>query len=348
MKQLLVVVLLVSIAHADTRVSVRAAEANAEDSPALVRLPGLPSHARIEELSLDVRSQVASVRATLRLRVSTKRREPVDLRVPIELATGTAVTGMSYALGGEPAIMAGLHDAHAARAVYERIVARRFDPALLRVVDTVATHDVLELAVFPVTRGVPATVTIEMTLPRATRLVLDPGRTKLARVQVTIDDVAHAWDPGEAPRSFALPGPRLPEIWMTVDSREEQHVDVARALFAGDTPTPTPRLARRAQQLPVVVASDRRYELRTLVRAHATQLEHCYAFGIAANPRLRATIELALDIDGDGTIRKVEVHGELDDASVQRCIVDEVVGWRFAPAEHQRRVRQAIDLRQLL
>lgn len=347
MKPLLMVVLLVSIAHADTRVSVRAPHANAEEQPVLVRLPWLPPHARIDELSLDVRSAVASVRATLRLRVSTRRREPVDLRVPIEVATGTKVTGMTYALGDEPSIMAGLHDAHVVRAVYEQVVERRLDPALLRLVDTFDTHDALELAVFPVTRGVPATVTIEMTLPRATRLVLDPGETKLARVQVTIEDVAHAWRQVAAPRSFALPAPRLPASWMTEDPREELHVDVARALFAGDAPTPAATIERRRQQLPVVVVSDRRYELRTLVRAHAAQLEHCYAFGVAAKPRLAATAELALEIDAGGTIREVEVTGELDDASVRRCIADEIADWRFAPGGHQRRVRQAIDLRDL-
>lgn len=320
MRAFLLVVVLGSVAHAELRGGVRWGDYTESRAPrALIRLLGVDD-GKVDHVSLAVADEPRGVHATLRFELATKLRDAQTLQLPLELTHGTLVTGMTYSLGGELAIEAFTYDADEARTYFERIVARRKDPALLRMVQHTDRRDLLQLAVFPVTRGVPATVTIEMLLPAAEQLVFDPGVT--------------------APRTLKLPehGDR--------NLTKLEYVTMTTSLVAGDEAihAASVRPGQRAQVLPrVVTSSDRRYELRTLIREHATQLSHCYEYGVIRDPQLSPSALLAVDVAANGRITRAEVSGELAAADVRACIADEVRSWKFSAADHPREVRQAID-----
>jgi hypothetical protein len=318
-----VVGVLVPSARAETRIAVRWGDyVEPDETTALVRLRGAED-ASIDrvELTLDADSHGAT--ASLTFRISTKSRSARDVRVPLEVSRAIGLTGLSYSIGGEPAIVAVVHDAEDARRFYRDIVEGKQDPALLRQVKRTGERDHHELAVFPVTRGMPATVTIEMTLPAVTHVVLDPG-------------------PHQAQRKLAVPAARRSD-WMTTDPNQRRRVDSTVSLLAGDAPLPAPRIARREQRTPVVAYVDRRYELRVAIREHALELGHCYAYGVLRDPTLSASAMLAVDVAADGSVHTVEVS-ELADDAVRACIADEVESWRFAAADRAGRIRQAIEL----
>lgn len=339
MKPLLLLALLVSVAHAETQVSVRWGDyAETRAKRVLVRLSGVDD-GTVEHASLAVADRPTGVHATLRFELATKLRDAQTLQLPLELTTGTRVIGMTYSIGGERPIEAFTHDAEEARSYFEAIVARAKDPALLRMVETGGQRDRLQLAVFPVTRGMPATVTIEMLLPDAEQLVFDPGPHQSTRT-VKLPERDARWLSG-----LALDHPR------ERDPDDLEHVTMTTALVAGDEPVhrtqPIAR-SRHIQTLPAVVASsDRRYELRTLIRDHAQQLAHCYAYGVLQDPQLSPNALLALDVAADGSVTRVDVSGELAAEDVRWCIADEVRGWKLSAADHAREVRQAVDLLQL-
>jgi hypothetical protein len=272
----------------------------------------------VDRVTVDVHRTSTSVHATLAFRISTKRRSAQTVHVPIELSNGTAVMGMAYSLGGEPAIEAIAREANYALDTFTRVSQRRLDPALLRRVDHNFKRDLLDLAVFPVTRGMPASVTIELTLPTATRLVLDPG-------------------PHHKQQSFELPATA------EASATNAGYVDGTTSLYAGDEPFREPNLDHRPRVTPTVASSDRRYELRKQIRAHATELGHCHTLGALLDPTLSSNLQLTIEIAARGTVERVNV-GELDNDDVRRCVVDEISSWLFAESDHPRQVRQDIDL----
>jgi hypothetical protein len=320
MKHLLVLAILVGTARAETRVSVRWGNVAEAREAALVRLHGVED-ATVDHVGINVHSDAANVYATLTFRISTKRRDAREIHVPIELRAGTAVTAMSYSVGGEPQIEALAHEADYAREVFESIVRSQRDPALLRLAEHSSNRDVLDFAVFPVTRGMPASVTIEMTLPRTTRLVLDPG-------------------PHHKQRAFELPTPTEPA------TARARSVDGTTSLFAGDIPFGPPVVKYRQRVMPTVTYSDRRFELRKQIRAHASELGHCYELGVLLEPTLSSSMQIAIDIAARGTVENVAVE-ELGNDDVRRCVIDEVSSWLFSQTDHGRQVRQEIDLAHL-
>jgi hypothetical protein len=339
MKPLLLLVLLASVAYAETQVSVRWGDyTETRAKRVLVRLHGVEDGA-VDHATLTVADRPSGVHAVLRFELSTKLRDAHTLELPIEVTAGTRVIGMAYSIGGERPIEAFTHDAEEARRYFEAIVDRRRDPALLRMIETTERRDRLQLAVFPVTRGMPASVTIEMLLPDAEQVVFDPGPHQRSRT-LKLPERDATWLTG-----LALDHPR------ERDSDTFEHVTMTTALVAGDEPVhttrPVPR-SRHLQALPEAVAfSDRRYELRTLIRAHAQQLAHCYEYGVIQDPQLSPTAQLALDVAADGRVTRVDVSGELADGEVRWCIADEIRGWKLSAADHAREVRQALDLLKL-
>lgn len=331
MRQLVVVAFVIAVvatvvvgsARADTRIAVRWGDyVEPAETTALVRLRGAED-ASIDRVELTLDADADGATASLTFRISTKSRSARDVRVPLEVSRAIGVTGLSYNIGGEPAIGAVVRDASEALQFYKDIVAGREDPALLRQIKRTGERDHHELAVFPITRGMPATVTIELTLPAVTHVVLDPG-------------------PHQAQRKLAVPAARRSD-WMTADPNQRRRVDATVSLLAGDQPLPAPRIARREQRTPVVAYVDRRYELRVAIREHAMQLGHCYAYGVLRDPTLSASAMLAIDVAADGSVRTVEVS-ELADDAVRACIADEVETWQFAAADRAGRIRQAIEL----
>lgn len=339
MKAFLLLAAIGSVAHAETQVSVRWGDcAEARVPRVVVRLHGVED-GKVEHAMLTVADRPTGVYATLRFELSTTLRDAQTLRLPIALTNGTRVTGMTYSIGGERPIEAFTHDAEEARNYFEAIVDRRKDPALLRMVESTSQHDLLQLAVFPVTRGMPATVTVEMLLPDGEQIVFDPGPHQRTRT-LKLPEHDARWLTG-----LALDHPRERDLTAL------EHVTMTTALVAGDEPIhraqPVPH-SRHLSALPGAVAfSDRRYELRTLIRAHASQLAHCYEYGTVKDPQLSPNALLALAVAADGRVTRAGVSGELADEDVRWCIADEVRRWKLSATDHVREVRQAVDLLQL-
>jgi hypothetical protein len=70
-----------------------------------------------------------------------------------------AATGLSIAMGREAAMTARALTAQSASGIYQQVVSHIRDPALLEITE----EGGMQLSVFPVTRGVPVRITIELT-----------------------------------------------------------------------------------------------------------------------------------------------------------------------------------------
>jgi hypothetical protein len=132
-------------------VTVAAAEAST-----LRRIAGAPSsgklaHAVVEDADED--------HAVLTFVLTTTKRGRQEVTVPIDLPMGMAATGLSIAMGREAAMSARPLRAESASRIYEGVVREIRDPALLEVTE----EGGMKLSVFPVTRGVPVRITIELT-----------------------------------------------------------------------------------------------------------------------------------------------------------------------------------------
>ena len=342
MRHLLVLAILVGTARAESRIPVRFGDTiQPSDTPALLRLHGVDG-GTIDQVSIALTGDAAGARATLRFRVKTRVRDAHDTRVPFDLSSGGTVTGMKYAIGGEPRIEATMHHASSALETYEVTVRHALDPAIVRWVSSGERTDQYELAVFPVSRGMPANVEIQMTLPSTTRFVFDPGPHQLARVDVTRNGDNLHWTGVTKPRSLSLPA--VSEPWMDVDPTKRLIVDATSSLFAGDEVMAPPKIFHREQVRPTVSYSDRRFELRKRIRARATALRHCYELGLLLDATLSPDAKLAVDVGADGNVSDVTVSGDLARDDIRRCLADEVASWSFAPAAETRTVRQDIDL----
>jgi hypothetical protein len=317
MRHLLILAILVGPAHAETQVSVRWGNYTEAKHSALVRLHGADD-ATVDNVTVYIHGDARSVHATLGFTISTRHRDARAIHLPIELSAGTAVTGMAYSIGGEALIEAIQRDAGYALSNFEAVVRRGNDPALLRRVAHDFKRDKLDLAVFPITRGMPARVTIELTLPPATHLVLDPG----PRSKQQLIELSQPSEPSTTPI--------------------ESYVDSTMSLYAGDEPVRQPTIEHRLHVMPTVSISDRRYELRKQIRAHATELGHCYALGAILDPTQSSAAQLTIDIAANGTIDSASAS--VGNADVRRCVVNEISSWLFAETDHARRVRQDVNL----
>jgi hypothetical protein len=131
------------------------ATAAAEASTAR-RIAGAPSSGKLAHAVVE---QVDDDHAVLTFVLTTTARGPQEITVPIDLPMGMAATGLSIAMGRDVAMSAVPLRAENARGIYDQVVRQVRDPALLEVTE----EGGMLLSVFPVTRGVPARVTIELT-----------------------------------------------------------------------------------------------------------------------------------------------------------------------------------------
>jgi hypothetical protein len=97
--------------------------------------------------------------ATLSFVLTSSSRQGAEVIVPIDLPAGMTATGMTLAAGRGSSDAGIVYMADVARGTYDSIVRQIKDPALLEW--TSEGH--LRLSVFPVVKGTPARVTIELT-----------------------------------------------------------------------------------------------------------------------------------------------------------------------------------------
>jgi hypothetical protein len=132
-------------------VTVAAAEASTAH-----RIAGRPSSGKLAHAVVE---DVDDEHAVLTFVLTTNARGPQEVTVPIDLPMGMAATGLSIAMGRDAAMSARALRAEDASGVYAQVVREIRDPALLEITE----EGGMKLSVFPVTRGVPARVTIELT-----------------------------------------------------------------------------------------------------------------------------------------------------------------------------------------
>ncbi len=110
-------------------------------------------------LSRAVLEAIDDDHATLTFVLTSNARQGSEVIVPIELPDGMIATGLTIAMGRAAGDSGIVYMAEAARGTYDRIVRQIKDPALLEWSD----EGTLRLSVFPVVKGTPARVTIELT-----------------------------------------------------------------------------------------------------------------------------------------------------------------------------------------
>lgn len=120
------------------------------------RIPGAPSSGKLAHAVVE---NVDDDHAVLTFVLTTTARGPQEITVPIDLPMGMAATGLSIAMGRDAAMSARPLRAESASGIYSEVVSQIRDPALLEITE----DGLMKLSVFPVTRGVPARVTIELT-----------------------------------------------------------------------------------------------------------------------------------------------------------------------------------------
>jgi len=144
--------------------------------------------------------------AVLSFVLGTNKRGPQEVTVPIEIPIGMAATGLSIAMGDDAGMSAVPLRAELARGVYNDVVREIRDPALLEI-DADGT---MMLSVFPLTRGLPARITIELTamekaeghVTRTRSLVAAPGARERNR-----DPYADYWPEHRHPEVVAANEP---------------------------------------------------------------------------------------------------------------------------------------------
>lgn len=308
---------------------------------------GTPRRGAVARLSVVARNWPTHVHVTLTFALVARAEGPTEVGLPISLAHGVAVA--RFALETERGPELGyVQNASAARASYERTVEILRDPALLEWKASTRGAERLDLRVFPVTREVPATITIELALPYGAPLVLAPGTSGLRDVSVDLDGTPRIQRVGRA-LTLGL-GDVVDEPNPTEDVRA--HVDRTASLLALPVAAPRAPFLEDSGRLsrdfhPHIPTTPHHLQFVTegtvaaLARLHAAQLANCAAL---AEPRARpSAASLALSIRGDGTVAHVDVE-DLEDDRISNCVASEVASWQFPAIAHARTLRHALAL----
>lgn len=131
----------------ETRISVRTSR---EDVAVLGRVRG---QGRVT----GVATHVDGRRTTLAFSLVTSSKSPVEISVPLHVVGDARVSSLVARIGGRELVTKALPDADA-RALFETIMTRKFDPVLVEHVATSAGSDELRIRAWPVTSTEPAHV----------------------------------------------------------------------------------------------------------------------------------------------------------------------------------------------
>lgn len=96
------------------------------------------------------------------------------------------------------------------------------------------------------------------------------------------------------------------------------------------------RQAIPADQASKIVDKD---SLRTAIRRHDHEILQCYSVAVKAQPSLAGRLILNLSYTGaEGRVRKAYIDksaSTIDDKSLNECVVDRAMSWRFPPTPEQ-------------
>ena len=90
------------------------------------------------------------------------------------------------------------------------------------------------------------------------------------------------------------------------------------------------RVPRVRQGKAVVMGSIDKDVIRRIIRAHITEVRHCYNQGLAKDPNLAGRVSVRFIIGSDGKVSASEVaDSTIKDESVAKCVAKAVEGWKF-------------------
>jgi hypothetical protein len=195
---------------------------------------------------------------------------------------------------------------------------------------------------FPLTDRDKALVELVIELPD------DAGRVEIANEQrIRTFEIERATASGPdvrrkhdviAPIAMDLPAARRMPV-SVANVAERMHVDMTHSLYAGFAPMVPMR--GRAAAVPTVSIgvphraphywSADKTTIRRVVRQHMAQLARCYTRVTEYRGGQEGTAVMHFFIELDGTVSNAFVDGEIDDARITECLVDQVVQWQFTP-----------------
>lgn len=84
-----------------------------------------------------------------------------------------------------------------------------------------------------------------------------------------------------------------------------------------------------AQPLPAFNAKD---DIKSVVKAHSTEVRACYEMALAKSPELQGKITVSFNIEPSGQITSAAIQSStLDHDGLEHCVLTAVAGWQFSP-----------------
>ena len=258
---------------------------------------GAIDHAKLALVALPEQT-----RAELTLTLSTTDTDARDVSTTFEVPHGARVVAMSFRRGEGQAIAARSMSDPVAERVFERVVHRRKDPALLRFAQQVGTRDRYSLHVYPLSAGSTASVVIEIEL----------APTPIVELASTTEVETEVVDEGEAPPA-------------SVETREP--VSERIALFADELDAlPTGWRHVDLEVIGVGDGSDAMRRLRSAVRRKLSRVNQCFVNEKALVGGI--TLRFAVVPGGNvGHVAAVSIDGA--STAVGDCVAQEVGQWAF-------------------
>lgn len=292
--------------------------APAKGTPSLV-IGSPTSEVVVQSTALALR---AGKPARLTLVLSTTSLYGIDAELSLWVPRDARITALAMTLGTGKRLVATAQPATDAHEAYERIRSSNDDPALLSFDRAVGEHDRLLLRAFPLTKGVRATVEIDVALPVGP-LVVDSTQD-IERLIVDTDGSRRITN---LSRPFTVVVPATPDasvehIAAAVDASTSLFVDGPHRRRAGV-------IVDLCCAAPRQVLSLTAQEIRREVKRHIEQLGHCYTHELQSHQNLAGSVVLRLMLVPDGTTQVISVAGDLDSEVVRACIADQAAQWRF-------------------
>lgn len=332
-------------AYADTHLELHATGQLAEPFAASSIVLGTPTReVSISSVKLAIEPFTNGSRARMTLVLET-RSSALDTQTSIAVPVGARVTELALTLGNGPRMTSAALAADIAVGTYERMVHGNRDPALLTYEGTTTGHDRLSLRVFPLAYGAPATVELELELPRAPSLTVDSTQ-RIDTLTVEVAGRSRGTSRFDESRQIELPAPRGE---MPVS---QSAVDATTSLFVDEPPSGP---GHRRRHVGIVISCgvgtthhrvtlDKR-EIRTEVRRHIDQLGYCYTQQAQRHPSLAGSVALHFRIGPDGATSNIEVDGSLDSDTVKQCMSEQVALWRFHESDEVVHVNYPLELK---
>jgi hypothetical protein len=324
-----VVLAVVCPAHADTHLEIHGAGRVAEPVETSSILLGTPTReVVISSVKLAVEPFTNGSRAHLTLVLATQTGRSLDTETSIAVPTGARVTQLALTLGNGTRMTSAALAANVATGTYERTVHGNHDPALLTYEGASSGHDRLALRVFPLSPGAPATVELDLELPRAPSLTIESTQ-RIEALTVEVAGRSRGTSRFDESQRFELPAPRG-EMQLA-----EQAVDPRTSLFVDEPPDGPGHRRRVSLVISCGVGTAQRSvsldsrEIRHEVRLHREQLGYCYTRQVQRHPELEGTVGLHFRIGPDGTTSDIRVDGSLDSDTAKQCMSEQVAQWRF-------------------